>query len=285
MLGPTEAEPLDVLLRAVQDRPKLDRRVDRHVDVPERRLVRTVAQVLIEAGVLLVGDLPLGLDPDRLLVVDDGAVNLDRVLDEPRIRLEDGLDPVVVGELLGVVLELEDDLGPSRQPFGRLDGEGARAVRLPLVACLFAKAPRADANGLGKHERRVKPDAELADQRDIRLTRFRRILEEFKRAAPRDRPQVGHEFIAGHADPVVADDQLGGVGPAFDGDLQRSTVSRRFLGHRDEPHLVEGVGGVRDQLADRDVAALIKRVREQLQELLDLGLEAELFASRLGRHR
>ena len=46
---------------------------------------------------------------------------------------------------------------------------------------------------------------------------------------------------------------------------------------RDVPHLVERVGGVRDQLADRDLAALVERVRQQVEELLDLGLERELL--------
>ena len=73
VLEPGEAEPLEVRGRAVEDRAELDRRVDRQVQVPERRLLGVVRQVLVEPGVLLLGHLALGLDPDRLLVVDDLA--------------------------------------------------------------------------------------------------------------------------------------------------------------------------------------------------------------------
>ena len=41
--------------------------------------------------------------------------------------------------------------------------------------------------------------------------------------------------------------------------------------------LVQGVGGVRDQLAQRDLAILIERVRQDVQELFDLSLKGELL--------
>ena len=42
-------------------------------------------------------------------------------------------------------------------------------VRLPLPAGLFAVAPGPDPHPVGDHERRVEPDAELADQREVGL--------------------------------------------------------------------------------------------------------------------
>ncbi len=47
--------------------------------MPERRLLGVVGQVLIELRVLLLGDLALGLDPDRLLVVEDFAALTRRI--------------------------------------------------------------------------------------------------------------------------------------------------------------------------------------------------------------
>ena len=93
VLEPAEAEPLEVRRRAVEDRAELDRRVGRQVEVPERLLLGVVRQVLVELRVLLLGHLALGLDPDRLLVVDDLAADLDRVRDEARIAPDDLLDP------------------------------------------------------------------------------------------------------------------------------------------------------------------------------------------------
>ena len=94
VLEPGEAEPLEVRGRAVEDRAELDRRVGRQVEVPERRLLGVVRQVLVEPGVLLLGHLALGLDPDRLLVVEDLArAEADRVGDEAGIAPDDLLDP------------------------------------------------------------------------------------------------------------------------------------------------------------------------------------------------
>ena len=101
MLRASEPEQLDVGGRAVEDRAELDRRVGRQVEVPERLLLGVVGQVLVELGVLLLGHLALGLDPDRLLVVDDLAADLDRVRHEARILPQRRLDPPLVEELLG----------------------------------------------------------------------------------------------------------------------------------------------------------------------------------------
>ena len=131
MLEPAEPEAFDVVLGAIQDRPELHRRVDRHVDGARAATRPPCARGTGRTGVLLSVTCPFGLDPDRLLVVDDLAGHLDRVRDEPGIGPEDRLDPVVVGELLGVRLELEDDLGPPREPLGRLDRERARTRPTP----------------------------------------------------------------------------------------------------------------------------------------------------------
>ena len=61
---------------------------------------------------------------------------------------------------------------------------------------------------------------------------------------------------------------------------ERAGVALRLVGQGHVPHLVERVGGVRDQLADRDLPALVKRMRQQVQELLDLGLKRVFLAIR-----
>src|SRR5208283_829203 len=64
---------LHVRGRRVEHGVELDGRVDRQVQVPERRLFGVVRQVLVKPGVLLLGHLVLGLDPDGFLIVEDLA--------------------------------------------------------------------------------------------------------------------------------------------------------------------------------------------------------------------
>ena len=88
VLEPGKPQVFKIGRRAIDDRAKLDRRVGRHVQMPERLFLGVVGQVLIKLSVLLLGDLALGLDPDWLLIVDDLAVGPepDRIGNEARIR-------------------------------------------------------------------------------------------------------------------------------------------------------------------------------------------------------
>ena len=93
----------------------------------------------------------------------------------------------------------------------------------------------------------------------------------------RDRAEVLHQLIMSQPDAVVADRQGTCILVRLQRDLQRRVVPILLLGQLNVPHLVEGIGGVRDQLAQRDLAILIERVRQDMQELLDLGLKRELL--------
>ena len=97
MIQPGKAEVLEIGRRTINDRAELDRRIRRHVQMPQRLLVGMMRQMLIKANVLLLGDLVLGLDPDRFLIVDDLAARTqsNRVRHEAGIALDDVLDPPV----------------------------------------------------------------------------------------------------------------------------------------------------------------------------------------------
>ncbi len=121
VLEPCESHALEVGRRAIHDRAELDRRIGRQVEMPERRLIGMVGQVLIESRVLLLGNLALGLDPDRLLVVEDLAPfsQPDRMRHEAGEPPDDVLDPPFGREILGILLEMEDHLGATRQRCNR----------------------------------------------------------------------------------------------------------------------------------------------------------------------
>jgi hypothetical protein len=60
-------------------------------------------------------------------------------------------------------------------------------------------------------------------------------------------------------------------------DLELAGGHELRVRERLEADLVEGVGGVRDQLAQEDVLMRVERVDHQVQQLADLGLELVAF--------
>ena len=135
-------------------------------------------------------------------------------------------------------------------------------------------AARLDRDPVGDDEPRVEADAELADQLRVLLLVALQRRDELARAALGDRAEVGDRLFRRQADAVVADgDRLRVL---VEGDLHRE-LGLPFvqLGLVDglEAQLVAGVGGVRDQLAQEDLLVRVERVGDEVQDLLDLGLE------------
>ena len=89
------------------------------------------------------------------------------------------------------------------------------------------------------------------------------------------------QFVAAHADAVVADGHGARVGVVADVDMQVG-ITRQQLGMLDglEAQLVAGVGGVGDQLAQEDFLVRVQRVGHQVQDLGDFGLEGAGFGIR-----
>ncbi len=133
-------------------------------------------------------------------------------------------------------------------------------------------------HAVGDDERRVEPDAELADQLRVPGLVARELAEELPRARPRDRAQVFDHLLSRHADPVVAhaDRACLAVEPQADRELGVALVVLRPV-DRLETQLVARVRGVGDQFAQEDLAVAVQRVDHQLQQLLDFGLKAECF--------
>ena len=87
-----------------------------------------------------------------------------------------------------------------------------------------------------------------------------------------------HQLLATHADAVVFDGQAFLVGVDQDRDAQRRVVSQQ-LGLRDRfvAQLFAGVGGIRDQFAEKDLFVGIDRVDDQVQQPGDIGIEGAAF--------
>ncbi len=137
-----------------------------------------------------------------------------------------------------------------------------------------------DFHAIRQHERRVKPDAELPDQRQIRFLVTREVLQKFQRTAVRDRAQVFDEFVLRQTDARVVDAKHAGFFVGFQRDFQGRLIAKLLIGQLQIPHFVEGIGSIRDQLANRDLFILIQRMRQQMQQLLDLGLKRRIVVYR-----
>ena len=259
---------------------------------------------LVEIGVLLVGDLRLLLGPDgnhrvedflldvrfgcghvviagilglgqraRLLHVhEDGvadviAVALDQVLDE---RLGEVL---VVVDLVGVLAQMQDDVGAAFCPLGFADVVALDAVAFPLEGLVAAIGPRDDRHLVGDHEGGVEANAELADDVDfLEILRVRAL--ELERTGMGDGAEVLVELVLRHADAVVADGERARV--LVDGDLDVQVAAHDgavLVLERAEVELVEGVRRVGDELAQEDLAVGVDGVNHQVEQLLALCLE------------
>src|SRR5205823_6382230 len=103
--------------------------------------------------------------------------------------------------------------------------------------------------------------------------------EELPRARFRDRPEIGDHLVAAHPDAVIGDGEDPCRRIVIDVDLRLEVVfEQRLVVQRFEAQLVAGIRRVRDQFAQEDLAIRVQRMDHELQELPDLGLEAEGLA-------
>jgi len=241
-----------------------------------------VADVLVEFLVLVFADVALGPGPQRRRLVDGlvvGEFFLFPVL--PLLLLhQDGLDDVVgvfaddraqLDPVQQVFLARAQVKGDRRAPQGflqHLDGEFAASVRLPADSLigLLAGAPRVHGHLVRDDERGIEPDPELPDQVRVLLLVAREPREKLLGAGLGDRAEVLNRLLAVHSDAVVADAQRLGRRIVVDMDLELEVVLEQlFVVQRLEPQLVAGVGGVGDQLAQKDLAVRVQRMNHQLQ--------------------
>src|SRR5690606_3310178 len=138
------------------------------------------------------------------------------------------------------------------------------------------RAPGEDDDPLRHHEGRVEAHAELADELGVARLVARQLAEELASAGTRDGAEIRYRLLAAHSDAIVDDTDRARVAIMVDPD-RKLRVGAQQLGRveRLEAELVAGVGRIRDQLPQEDLAIAVQRVDHQVQELPDLGLEAQ----------
>ena len=270
-----------------------------------------MADGFVELLVLLGGDVFFGARPQRAGFVDrlplagfDHAAGLaatvfvaggdqfavlplflfhqDGQADVVRVFGNDGLEFPRVQVVVRVIAQVQRDAGAARGALDGFDLKVARAGADPAHAFAggHAGAARFDGDFVGDDKARIKADAKLANQLSVLLLVAGQLAHKVFGAALGDGAEVVNRLLRRHADAVVGD------GDGFGRRVKRHAhfeVGRVFvqlgLVQRFKTQLVASVRGVGDQLAGKNFGIGIQRVRDQMQQLGDFGLEGKgLFA-------
>ena len=254
-------------------------------------LLRHVLLILLPQGDHGVQGLIL---PDRL-ILDLAALFLglyrltglhihhNGVADVVRV-LVDQLTQAVLAQILAVLvllrvrLEGHNDVRTGGLPLAGCDGIAVRALRLPHPGLLGAKLSGDDPHLLGHHKGGVEAHAELADDIDILL--LLHGLLEVEGAAVSDGAQILLHLLPAHADTVVRDGEGPGVLIRVQTDLEIAPVQAHGIVRQGLiGQLVDGVGGVGDQLPEEDLPVGVNRIDHQVQQTLGLSFKLHFFHS------
>ena len=254
-----------------------------------QRVLPIVELLLIEAVVFFCRDLVFILLPQRHHTVEGlhlkvvlifvlrtllrtGLFDLhaDGVADIIGILLHERTNAVCIEELavlffLGVLFDMQNDLGAVVGLFALADGIAVRAVGLPAIRLLCAIRLGFHAHVVADHKRGIETHAELTDDVDILVLFVFRL--EFQRAALCDDAEVLVKLLLRHADAVIADTQRAAVLIRRKEDLEvvtiesRSAVRQGFI-----VKLIDRVARVGDQLAQKNLLMGINRVDHEIKK-------------------
>jgi hypothetical protein len=104
--------------------------------------------------------------------------------------------------------------------------------------------------------------------------RFFEMFNQGACAGVRNRSQIFDQFLTGHADAGVADRDRFGILIDADPNFKVGIwITHLLIGHHLELNTVEGVGGVRDQFAQKDFTIGVERMRQNIEQLTHFGAE------------
>ena len=267
------------------------------VVAPSGGILEVVGDVLVELLVLVLADVVAGPRPERLGGIDGlqfrlAATPLPFLLTflfpVPLLRHQHRHAHVVgvaahhrpqaeaVRELDRVRLQVQRDAGAARRVVDGLDGELVLARGGPARCRVFASAPRHHFDFLGDDEGAVEANAELADQGAVLALIAGELREELLGAGLGDGAEIRNRLLAAHADAVVLHRDHARVLVERDADAELRIVGdQRFVVQRFEAQPIDGVRGVGNQLAQKDLPIRVEGVDHQLEQLAGFGLEAK----------
>ena len=270
------------------------------VDGPQG-ICKVIELVLIEGIVLRLGDILFGPLPDGhhgvqglhigigfifvgiRLLPGFGHFHFDGVADVVGIFADQVPDLILlqeIGELVifRVFLQRHDDVGTGRFLGGFLNGIAVSTVRNPLPGGILTVLLCDDGDGGGHHEGGVEAHAELADDVDVLLL-FHGLLEA-QRTGLGNGAQVFFQFITAHADAVVGNGKGTAVLIPGDGDGKVLPGNAHLvIGQGRVGQLINGIGGIGDDLPQKDLPVGIDGVNHEVQQTLGLGFKLVLFHS------
>ena len=177
--------------------------------------------------------------------------------------------------VLGVVLQVHNDLGAGALLVTFRNGVAVRPGGLPLVSGVAAELPGADRHLIADHEGRIKAHAELADDVGI-LGVVAHFLLEAIGAGGGDDAQIVLQILLIHTDAVIRHGDGAGILVGAQLDLEifpghlHAVVRQRLIAQ-----LVAGVAGVGNDLPEEDLLMGVDGVNHQIQQAL--GFRLELF--------
>ena len=185
---------------------------------------------------------------------------------------------LVALEILGVVLvvgvglELQNHIRSGSLPLAGHHGIAVGAGGLPHPGLVAAVLSRHHRDVLRHHKGGIEAHAELAD--DVHIGVLLQLLLEGQGAALGDGTQVLLHFVPGHADAVVGDGQQAVLLVRFQGNGKVAAVQTHVLvGQRLIGQLVNGVGGVGDDLPQEDLLVGVDGVDHQIKQPFALRLK------------
>ena len=197
-----------------------------------------------------------------------GDLHLNGVADIVGILADQAADFVlfqILGILfvLGVGLQGHDDVRAGGGLLGFLNGIAVRTVGNPLPCPVLAVLPGDNGDGGSYHKGGIEAHAELADDIDV-LVLLHGLLEA-QRAGFGDGAKILDHFVLRHTDAVIGNGQGTVFGVTGDGDGKFVPVDAHLVvGQRRVGQLIDGVGGVGDDLPKENLLVGINGIDHQV---------------------
>lgn len=252
-----------------------------HIEVdPEQGLFLEGVEVVIELLIVLVGEFVGGFGPDGVGLVHHFAFKFHFHGEEFAVFGEDMLDARGFEEFLGVLGDVQDDVGATVRAITCAEGIGSAAVAGPVHCGGFLLPGLGlDLHGGGHHECGVETETELADDFLGILHRLE-FLHEFLGTGKGHLVDVFLHFVGAHPDTAIADGKGSGLCVEGDGHFQ---VAQFLVIGSDAGEVLDlacGIHGIGYEFAEEDLVVGIEGFLDDGEDVL--GMDGNIAGFRLG---